>query len=119
MPPHPKQTNYRNPDLLEAVSTIPCVSCFVWHKTQAAHIGGLAEGKGGALKVADSHVAGLCTVHRVGHHLVDGCHERFDQHKIDGSRAWEFIAKTYIALIESGLLKVDTKMLKQIRAQRA
>jgi hypothetical protein len=116
MPPHPKPVSYRNPDLLKAVSTVHCVSCYVWNHTQAAHIGGLAEGKGGAIKVADSYIAALCTVHRRGNHLVQGCHEQFDLHKIDGAFAWEFIAKTYIAMIESGVLRVDKKRLKELKA---
>ena len=118
MTAHPKPTSYRNPDLLEAVSFVPCVSCFVWNYTQAAHLGGLAQGKGRSVKVPDSHIAGLCTVHPRSSKLIVGCHELLDQHKLDPTREYEFIAKTYIALVERGLLVVDKKLLKQLRFER-
>ena len=107
---NPKVPIFRNETLLRQVATLPCVCCGIWGYTQAAHIGGLAEGKGGALKVSDSRIAALCTVHPdprgLGFPLALGCHEQFDQGKIDPSRGVEFIALTYIALIEGGKLKV-------------
>jgi len=80
----------------------------VWLYSQAAHVGGLADGKGRGLKVPDSHVAALCAPHpsnKAGI-LVPGCHADFDEHRIDADRGWEFIAKTYIWLIEDGRLRV-------------
>jgi hypothetical protein len=106
-----KQDVFRSERLRQAVAAVPCVCCGLWNYTQAAHIGGLAEGKGGALKVPDSHIASLCTLHPGfgpggSHQLVSGCHELFDLHQIDAARGWEFIAKTYIWLVENGRLKV-------------
>lgn len=97
---------YRDEKLRRAIATLPCVCCGRHGYTQAAHIGGVAEGKGMRLKVSDSLEAALCTLHPEGGHLVAGCHEKFDQYQIDNDRGWEFIAKTYAALIEAGLLKV-------------
>ena len=101
-----KQPIYRDDNLRRAIATLPCVCCGRWGSTQAAHIGGVQEGKGMRIKVSDSLEAALCTVHEEGGKLVEGCHEKFDQYKIDNERGWEFIARTYVALLEAGLLKV-------------
>jgi hypothetical protein len=101
-----KREIYRDERLRRAIASLACVCCGRHGYTQSAHIGGVAEGKGMRLKVSDSLEAALCTVHPEGSFLVDGCHEKFDQYKIDNDRGWEFIAKTYVALIEAGLIRV-------------
>jgi len=101
-----KQPIFRSERLRKAVAAAPCACCGLWGYSQAAHIGGLAEGKGGRLKVPDSHIAALCMIHpNAKGELVLGCHDEFDQHRIPPERGWEFIAKTYIWLIEDGRLK--------------
>ena len=101
-----KRPIFRSERLRKAVAAAPCACCGIWGFSQAAHIGGLAEGKGGKLKVPDSHIAALCTVHTNGRGtLVPGCHEDFDQHRVPAERGWEFIAKTYIWLVENERLK--------------
>lgn len=111
MPTFFKQPAFRSEDLRRAVAYLPCVFCGVVGHTQAAHIGGLGEGKGGALKVPDSRVAALCS-DRLG---VVGCHTKFDQRTllVEGSGdlayhalGYKLIALTYILLVEHGLLKV-------------
>lgn len=103
-----KKPIFRSEPLRRAVAQAPCACCGRWGYSQAAHIGGLAQGKGDKLKVPDSHIAALCTVHPgngIGGALKPGCHEDFDQHRIPAERGWEFIAKTYIWLVENGLLE--------------
>ena len=101
-----KKPIYRDDALRRAIAKLPCVCCGRWGHTQAAHIGGVQEGKGMRIKVSDSLEAALCTIHREGGALVDGCHEKFDKYQIDNDRGYEFIALTYVALVEAGLLKV-------------
>jgi hypothetical protein len=103
-----KQPIFRDERLRRAMASAPCACCGLWHYSQCAHIGGLAQGKGAKLKVPDSHAAALCTVHPdpVAKRMVIGCHEKFDQHQINEESGWEFIAKTYIWLIEDGRLRV-------------
>lgn len=120
MSPHQKPSSYRNEDLLMGARLVHCVCCGVWNHTQAAHIGTVADGKGRGIKVSDSQIAALCTVHQDNRNrLVAGCHEQFDQYKIDQARGYEFIAKTYIAMIEMGILKVDKKVLRDLIAERS
>ncbi len=120
MPPYPKEVKYRDPDLLRAAALMPCVNCGRERPVQAAHVGGLEDGKGRGLKVSDSHVAALCTIHDSdGGRLVNGCHERFDQNRLGPGCNSVFIARTLIALIECGLLKVDRKLLKEMSAERS
>ena len=45
-----KQPIFRSERLRKAVAAAPCACCGIWGYSQAAHIGGLAEGKGGKLK---------------------------------------------------------------------
>jgi len=102
MPSYLKTPIYRNEALLRAVHEIACVCCGAWGYTQAAHVGGVAQGKGRGIKVSDSRIAALCC----DRPQKVGCHTQFDQHKIDQARGPEFIAATYIALIEAGLIVV-------------
>jgi hypothetical protein len=108
---NPKIPVYRNDRLRLAVSTLPCVRCWIEGYTQAAHLGGLMQGKGRGLKVSDAHLAALCGP-RVG---VIGCHQTVDQYLSEyggldpDQRALAeavLIAKTYILLVERGLLRV-------------
>jgi len=113
----PKIAIFRNEELRRVVALVPCAACGAIGRTQCAHIGGLKQGKGAKLKVPDSHVASLCTV-TLG---FLGCHEKFDQYlwlTVDGVSydtsdpmvrerlCWMLIAKTYIMVVEAGLLKV-------------
>lgn len=100
----PKLLTFRSEDLRRAVTTLPCMCCGIERYTQAAHGN---KDKGGALKASDAAIAALCA-DRPG---VRGCHAMLDQGGLMGKeerRAFEMemIAKTYIALIERGLLKV-------------
>ena len=102
-----KTPAWRSEDLRRAVSTLPCVICGIEGYTQCAHIGGLEDGKGRGLKVADSHIGALCTIHPgAGGNLVVGCHEKLDQHKLGPGLEALIVSKTYILLMERGLLKV-------------
>lgn len=92
-----KKPIFRSEPLRRAVASLPCVCCGREGMTQAAHIGGLEDGKGFGIKVADSRIAALC---------VD-CHQELDQHKMVDPPEDAFIAETYIALMEAGLLKVS------------
>jgi len=100
----PKALTYRSTDLRRAVAALPCMKCGIEGHTQAAHMN---LGKGGAIKASDAALAALCA-DRPG---VRGCHTLLDQ---GGAlpkaerRAFEIemVAKTYIALVERGLLEV-------------
>lgn len=100
----PKSLTFRSEGLRRAVTLLPCMNCSIEGHTQAAHMN---LGKGAALKASDAALAALCC-DRPG---VRGCHSLLDQ---GGNlpkaerRAFEFemVAKTYIALIERGLLEV-------------
>ena len=94
-----KDVKYRSEPYLRAVASLPCVRCGVWGYTQAAHMGGLAHGKGGRTKVSDARTAALCGP-RTG---IPGCHAEVGD-GLDGGYEW--IALTVIALIEAGQLKV-------------
>jgi hypothetical protein len=100
----PKLLTFRSEELRRAVTTLPCMNCGVERYTQAAHGN---TNKGGGLKASDAAIAALCC-DRPG---VRGCHAMMDQGGLMTKaerRAFEIemIAKTYIALIERGLLRV-------------
>lgn len=94
----PKPTTFRSERLRRAIATLPCMDCGRSGSTQAAHAN---MGKGVGLKSSDARVAALCTT----------CHSSLDQggtmNKLD-RRAYEdeMILRTYVALMESGLLEV-------------
>jgi hypothetical protein len=94
----PKPNTFRSEKLRRAVASLPCQACGLEGSTQAAHAN---QGKGGAIKASDARIAALCV----------RCHAELDQGgtmtKTD-RRAFEdeMILKTYIALVEAGLLGV-------------
>ncbi|RQZ08919.1 hypothetical protein DF105_01045 [Burkholderia stagnalis] len=101
----PKPLTFRDEDLRRAVAQLECMNCGVWHWTQAAHAN---YGKGGAQKASDAAIAALCS-DRPG---VRGCHALLDQGGVlpKAERRvfeMEMVAKTYIALMERGLLRVE------------
>jgi hypothetical protein len=94
----PKPQTYRSEKLRRAVSTLACVCCGREGMTQAAHAN---QGKGMGIRASDALLAALCTE----------CHAGLDQggFMLKGERRafeMEMIAKTYVALIEAGLLQV-------------
>ncbi|CAM8785040.1 DUF1364 domain-containing protein [Burkholderia pseudomallei] len=100
----PKQQTFRSERLRRAVTMLPCMQCGIEGYTQAAHAN---YGKAGALKASDAAIAALCA-DRPG---VRGCHALLDQGGAllkDERRAFEMemVAKTYIALMERGLLEI-------------
>jgi len=123
---NPKVEIWRSEQHRRNVATLPCAACGRRNYTQAAHIGALADGKGLGWKVSDSRVASLCTLHPsflagARHTLEDGCHEKFDRREwldIEGvlydlsdesiyeRASWVLLGRTYVLLIEGGLLKV-------------
>lgn len=94
----PKPTTYRSTLLRRAVASLPCQACGREGETQAAHSN---QFKGMATKASDARIMSLCVK----------CHAELDQggtmSKLD-RRAFEdeMMLKTYIALIENGLLEV-------------
>lgn len=101
----PKQQTFRSERLRRAVTMLPCMNCGVERYTQAAHAN---YGMAGALKASDAALAALCC-DRPG---VRGCHAMLDQGGVltkAERRAFEMemVAKTYIALLERGLLRVE------------
>lgn len=64
----PKQPEYRNPKLLEAVRQLPCVHCGKIGFTQAAHSNEKRHGKGLGRKASDAAIAALC---QEEHHEID------------------------------------------------
>ena len=100
----PKLLTFRSEDLRRLVVQLPCMNCGVERYTQAAHMN---FGKGGAIKASDAALAALCC-DRLG---IRGCHSLLDQGGIftkEERRAFEMemVAKTYIALVERGFLRV-------------
>lgn len=94
----PKPHTFRSAKLREVVAGLPCVCCGRVGFTQAAHGN---QGKGMSIKVSDAMIAALCQF----------CHAELDQGRtMDKAerRAFvlEMVAKTYVALIESGKLEV-------------
>lgn len=93
----PKPKTYRNRAHLDRVASLPCVDCGADDGTVvAAHMN---AGKGMAIKATDAAVAALCF----------RCHSRLDQGgamTCTERRAyeWEMVARTYIALVERGLI---------------
>ncbi|HKR45463.1 MAG TPA: hypothetical protein VJU59_38310 [Paraburkholderia sp.] len=84
------------------------MNCGVEKYTQAAHMN---LGKGQGIKASDAALAALCC-DRPG---MRGCHALLDQGGIFTKaerRAFELemVAKTYIALMERGLLKVSREV---------
>jgi hypothetical protein len=94
----PKPSTFRSEKLRRAIATLPCMDCGRQGDTQAAHSN---QGKGMAIKSSDARVAALCT----------RCHGSLDQggamSKLD-RRAYEdeMVLRTYVALMENGLLEV-------------
>ncbi len=97
----------RSEQLRRAVASLPCQCCGVWNYSQAAHSNLMEHGKGRGLKASDAALMALCC-DRPG---IVGCHTKLDTY-IDITRAQavelthKWIASTYIALMENGLLKV-------------
>jgi hypothetical protein len=100
----PKLLTFRSNALREAVVQLPCMNCGIERYTQAAHMN---FGKGQGIKASDAALAALCA----DRPDVRGCHSLLDQGGIFTKaerRAFELemVAKTYIALMERGLLRV-------------
>ncbi len=99
---------YRNSSLLAVVRQLPCASCGITGRTQAAHSNQLRFGKGRGIKASDAAIMALC-----GYECGNaGCHAELDQ----GSKMtkqeryayeYEHIALTLIALVEQGYLIVN------------
>lgn len=100
----PKTLTFRSEQLRRVVVQLPCMCCGIFGYTQAAHMN---LGKGGQIKASDAAIAALCA-DRPG---VRGCHARLDQGGVMDKferRIFEaeMVVKTYIALVERGLLTV-------------
>ena len=94
----PKPSTFRSEKLRRAVADLPCQACGREGFTQAAHAN---MGKGMGIKVSDALVAALCTK----------CHSELDSGgKMSKVARREFeaemVLKTYVALIESGVIGV-------------
>ena len=90
---------YRSEKLKQLVRQIPCVECGA-KPVQAAHSNLVEHGKGKAIKASDAAIAALCP----------DCHREFDNGTSLNAdeleaRTYRYIAQTYIALIETGLLQ--------------
>ena len=97
----PKSTIHRSRAYRMFVAEQECFSCRLVGWTQAAHEN---AGKGMALKVCDSRLFPLCTVH----FGVAGCHEEFDL-ALDGMtrparQAWarKLVARMQERAVEAG-----------------
>lgn len=104
---------FRNPLLLAVVRKLPCASCGLTGRTQAAHSNQLRFGKGRGIKGSDAAIMALCA----SDFGKPGCHAELDQgaHMTKQERyafEYEHIALTLIALIEQGYLVVDKDRLK-------
>jgi hypothetical protein len=94
----PKPTTFRSEKLRRAVASLPCMACGLVGMSQAAHSN---QSKGMGIKASDAKIMALCIT----------CHAELDQggtmSKLD-RRAYEdeMILRTYIALVENGLLEV-------------
>ena len=92
----PKPVTFRSEKHLARVRQLPCVDCGREGMTQAAHAN---QSKGMGIKASDLACCALC---------VD-CHRRLDQGG-QMTRAerrayeWEMVARTYIALMEEGVI---------------
>nr|WKF58807.1 hypothetical protein HUO10_003308 [Paraburkholderia busanensis] len=100
----PKTLTYRSEEIRRVVAQLPCMCCGIWGHTQAAHMN---LGKGAGIKVSDAALAALCA-DRPG---TRGCHAMLDQGGVMEKHERRFfeaemVAKTYIALVERGLLTV-------------
>jgi hypothetical protein len=98
---------FRSESYRRAVAALPCIKCSIVGYSQCAHANSYAFGKGARLKASDAATFPLCCT-RPGE---PGCHVRHDQYidvKKDTLLDVEsfYIAKTVIALIENGTLKV-------------
>ena len=92
----PKVTTYRSEKHLARVRQIPCVRCGKEGESQAAHMN---FGKSAGKKASDAATGALCPT----------CHFWLDQSGVmtkEERRAfeWEMVARTYIALVERGLI---------------
>lgn len=90
----------RSPRLLSVVRALPCVCCRA-HGAQAAHANLLEFGKGRGIKASDSAIMALC--HACHSDLDQGAALSKEQKK---QLQYEWIAKTYITLMEGGSLDV-------------
>ena len=105
---------FRSEALRRAVAELACVNCGRVGSTQAAHTN---TGKGQGIKASDARIMALCTGgldHR-------GCHEYLDQSgRMTREQRREFESemtlRTLVALIERGVLVVDTKRFREGRA---
>lgn len=94
----PKVATFRSERLRRAVASLPCMACGIVGMSQAAHSN---QSKGMGIKASDAKIMALCIT----------CHGELDRggtmSKLD-RRAYEdeMCLKTYIALMESGLLEV-------------
>lgn len=86
---------------------LPCVGCGVRGKTQVAHSNLLRHGKGKSLKASDAAIMALCH---------DYCHPQLDQGGLPAELAYlltmQYIADTYIMLMEAGLLEVAGGLMR-------
>jgi hypothetical protein len=102
----------RNEWLRRAVASLGCVACGCEGYTQHAHSNLAAHGKGRGLKSGDEAGMALCATRPD----EIGCHVKLDQ-LIDTNAeeaerlTYVYIARTYMALVDAGFLKVDKRSL--------
>lgn len=99
---------FRSEALRRAVAELECVNCRREQSTQCAHAN---QSKGMSIKASDARAMALC---------VD-CHRYLDQSggmTREQRREFEseMVARTLVALIERGVLVVDTKRFREGRA---
>ena len=97
--------NYRNEDLLKAVRSLSCAHCSHPPRVQAAHSNLIEHGKGMRIKAHDYAIMALCGENQ------NRCHFELDNgNKMSKTErrlfTYEMIAKTYMALMAQGKLKV-------------
>jgi hypothetical protein len=108
MPAYPKSPHYESRPLRQLIATLECVRCGIEGYTQCAHMGGVAQGKGLGYKVSDSRCAALCGPHpNAEGEIVVGCHAEVGEGH--GDHGLEWIARTFILLVERGLLVVKRR----------
>lgn len=106
---YPKDGTFRSEKYRAAVAARPCAYCGTEGRSQAAHIGGVAQGKGGARKVSDARLLPLCA-DQMG---AVGCHTKFDHHRLpfhdlEAAAAWaeQRMLGMLLAMLEDGTLRV-------------
>lgn len=107
----PKSKPMRDQKYLRLVASMPCFSCGIEGRSQAAHSNLAKHGKGGAMKAGDYYTFPLCapTIGNIG------CHAKFDQNLLTTKVNKETLTEFFIKSAQQRAIRAGYKIPEEAR----